>query len=246
MKKTFGLPLPERRVAPAHDFVQLACSPNVLLTRARRVGKSPTVPSRRFLLQIETVPHAAGHRSGDEGLILQASLPWPHWAKLLDKPDGSVCEMQRPEPCPPLAARPKKLSVTEISTWLHNPYAIYAKRVLGLYKLEDIDADVAASDCGSAVHEALEKPVVATKDQTGLLDEEAEVARLLALGRKAFAVFADRPQVMTFWWPRFQKSRVGSWRKKLKDVGQARGPFLSKVGGALSMRGGAFTPYRTR
>ena len=61
MKNTFGLPLPERRIGlSAHDFVQLASAPRVFLTRSRRAGNAPTVPSR-FLLQLETVLRALGY-----------------------------------------------------------------------------------------------------------------------------------------------------------------------------------------
>ncbi|HCC96947.1 MAG TPA: hypothetical protein DEQ69_06035, partial [Rhodobacteraceae bacterium] len=45
----------------------------------------------------------------------------------------------RPAPAPPKAMRPQKLSVTEIKTLIRDPYAIYAKHVLGLRPLEPIE-----------------------------------------------------------------------------------------------------------
>jgi len=231
MKISFGLPSPERRVGlSAHDFVHLACGQHVLLTRARRVGGSPTVPSR-FLLQMETVLRAVG----DERQLAPL-LPWRAWARAMDEPDH-VRSMDAPCPRPPLAARPQKLSVTEISTWLRNPYAIYAKHILKLRKLEDIDADVTAAEHGNVIHEALEKFVARTMKAW----PAAPLDLLLEEGRAAFAPFADRPQVKAFWWPRFE--RIAAWFVAQEETRRANGvePLAVEAQGAMFLRNGAFT-----
>ncbi|MFA6279467.1 MAG: double-strand break repair protein AddB [Bdellovibrionales bacterium] len=152
MKKQLGLPLPERRIGlSAHDFAQLASAPQVMITRARRVGGAPAVPSR-FWLQLGAVLQAAGYGEA----ALSPALPWRVWARGMDAPDTPPLAFEPPRPCPPLDARPKKLSVTEIGTWLSNPYAIYAKHILKLKKLDPIDADPSPSDFGTIVHAALE------------------------------------------------------------------------------------------
>lgn len=238
MKRDFGLPLPERRVGQsAHDFVQLASAPHVVLTRARRVGGSPTVPSR-FLMQLETVTQAATHRAAD---VLAPSQPWRDWARLLDQPEAPIT-IAPPSPCPPVAARPKKLRVTEISTWRRNPYAIYAKHILKLSKLDPLDADVTAAEHGTAIHAALEAFVRATmttwpRDPLALLIDE---------GRKAFAPFIDRPQVAAFWWPRFES--IARWfvafegerrAAGIKPLGVESAGEMIVASGALTLRGRA-------
>ena len=50
--------------------------------------------------------------------------------------------LPRPAPRPPVDARPRKLSVTEIETWLRDPYAIYARHVLKLRPLDALDEAV--------------------------------------------------------------------------------------------------------
>ena len=50
---------------------------------------------------------------------------------------ATASRLARPEPKPPLAARPRQLSVTEIEHWLRDPYTIYAKHVLRLAPLDD-------------------------------------------------------------------------------------------------------------
>ncbi|MDX9689936.1 MAG: double-strand break repair protein AddB [Proteobacteria bacterium] len=201
MKRDFGLPLPERRVGlSAHDFAQLAAMPEVMVTRARRVGGSPAVPSR-FWLQVEAVTRAAGY---DPNQLFTPDLPWHEWAQALDRP-AQEFPMAPPEPLPPPSIRPRQLSVTEIGTWYRNPYAIYAKHILKLKKLDLIDADVAASDYGNLIHKALELFVREEIKAKAVPPLE----RLLEIGETVFSALADRPQVRAFWWPRFE--RLADW-----------------------------------
>ncbi len=194
MKTKLSLPTPERRIGlSAHDFVALASAPRVLVTRASRVGGVPTVPSR-FLLQLQAVLKSAQQPD------LSASQPWRAWAREMDRPE-KLTPMPPPEPRPPLDARPKKLSVTEIGTWLRNPYGLYAKHVLDLKKLEDIDADISAADKGSAIHKALEDFMRGASKKW----PSNPLERLLEKGREAFAPFKDKPQIEAFWWPRFER-----------------------------------------
>src|SRR5208337_5575301 len=61
----------------------------------------------------------------------------------------------RPHPCPPVNARPRRLSVTAIETWFANPYAIYARHILGLEPLRRLDETADARDKGILYHAAL-------------------------------------------------------------------------------------------
>ena len=235
MKRDFGLPLPERRMGQsAHDFVQLCAAPNVLITRARRSGGSPSVPSR-LLLQLETVLQASGYQTAAQD-PLAPRQPWRAWARLLDTVEGDARPMARPSPRPPVSVRPQKLSVTEIGTWMRNPYAIYAKHVLGLKKLEDIDADVSAADQGTAIHAALEAFVLEAKDSWPANPLEA----LLDQGRAAFAVYSDRPQIMAFWWPKFES--IAAWFVAQEEKRRAQGirTALVEGRGVVSLQGGSF------
>ena len=61
----------------------------------------------------------------------------------------------RPAPCPPLAARPTRLSVTEIEHWLRDPYTIYARHILRLLPLDAVDTAPGARDRGTVIHGAI-------------------------------------------------------------------------------------------
>jgi ATP-dependent helicase/nuclease subunit B len=233
MKRDFGLPLPERRIGlSAHDFAQLSAMPEVMITRARRVGGSPAVPSR-FWLQIEAVARAAGY---DPITLFAPAFPWHEWAQALDHPTQE-CPMAPPEPLPPPSIRPRQLSVTEIGTWYRNPYAIYAKHILKLKKLEPIDADVAASDYGNLIHKALELFV---REE---IEEQAvpPLERLLEIGEDVFSTFADRPQVRAFWWPRFE--RLADWFVAHETRRQEEGyrPHIVEGDGVIEVIDGVFS-----
>ena len=74
-----------------------------------------------------------------------------------DAADRPPQRMTQAAPAPAgRSARPRSLSVTEIETWLRDPYAIYAKHVLRLRPLDPLDAEIGPLERGSAVHAALE------------------------------------------------------------------------------------------
>ena len=196
MRKKFGLPSPERTISiAAHDFVQAATAPEVVVTRARKVDGTPTVPAR-WLLRLETVLQAAGLDLPEKDALL-----YRQWMKDIDTPAHPPRPVKRPEPRPPVDARPRKLSVTGIDTWMHDPYQIYAKHVLKLSSLEDIDADPGAEKRGTFIHKALEEFIKAFPEA---LPADAK-EKLLAFGHTALRAQRIPPEVEAFWWPRFER-----------------------------------------
>lgn len=200
MRQSFGLPPPEQRIGvAAHDFALALGARDVVMTRAARVEGTPTVPSR-WLLRLDTVLAAAGieHRLAADRVPLD-------WHEQIDAPAGAPMPIAPPAPRPPLEARPRKLSITEIETWRRDPYAIYAKHVLKLRALDPLDADPGAADRGIVIHEALANFLKAYPQR---LPADA-VERLLVLGEQAFGEILKRPGVWAFWWPRYK--RIAEW-----------------------------------
>jgi ATP-dependent helicase/nuclease subunit B len=199
MRDRFGIAPPERRTGvSAHDFVQACGAPEVVLTRSARVAGTPTLPSR-WLLRLETVLRAAGR----ETALIEQRQPLT-WQAALDHGLERIV-VAAPAPRPPVEARPRRLSVTAIETWMRDPYAIYARHILGLRALEPLDAEPEARERGVLIHQALDEFVAAFPRA---LPEDAE-ARLLALGREAFGALLSRPGIWAFWWPRFE--RIARW-----------------------------------
>ncbi|MGV8998576.1 MAG: double-strand break repair protein AddB [Parvibaculaceae bacterium] len=198
MRTQLGLEPPERRIGlSAHDFVEGASASEVHLTRALKADGAPTVASR-WLLRLQGLVKGMGFEDA-----LKAPQ-WTQWAAELDEA-GEPQPMARPAPRPPLAARPDRFSITEIETLIRDPYAIYAKHVLGLRPLDDIDASIAAAERGTIIHKALEL-FVRAHPKSMPPDPYGELIRL---GREAFAEAIGRPDVATFWWPRYE--RIARW-----------------------------------
>jgi ATP-dependent helicase/nuclease subunit B len=146
--------------------------------------------------------------------------------------------MARPQPRPPLAARPRRLSVTEIETWLRDPYAVYAKHVLRLQPLDPLDAEIGPLERGSAVHAALEQFLREVHDT---LPEGAE-HRLIAIAEGIFRA-ANLPRAaLALWQPRFvNAARWFVTEERLRRAAIARSHL--EIGGeqTLDGPGGPFT-----
>ena len=199
MRLDLGLDLPERRVGlSAHDFAQLLGTPEVILSRAAKLGGAPTVASR-FTQRLAAV---AGEKHWDEAL--QRGAKYLAWARNLDHA-AKVKATERPRPRPPLDARPTQLSVTEIEHWLRDPYTIYAKHILKLAPLDAVDTPPGARDRGTVIHGAIGE---FTETYAKALPANP-LAALLALGEKHFAPLQDFPEARAFWWPRFV--RIAHW-----------------------------------
>ncbi len=219
MKSSFGLPLPERRVGlSAHDFVQASAAPVVYLTRAEKVDGEPTIPSR-WLQRLDAL-------IDEERWPASPHLSWHQGLDAVDTPTPCV----PPAPCPPVDARPRQLSVTQIETWMRDPYALYAAKVLALSPLDPLDADPGAAERGSFSHKALQ---LFTERFSGELADDA-VAQLIACGEEALGGLIDRPQIRAFWWPRFEQ--IADWFvAQQRDRMDAATPVAAERDGRLSL-----------
>ena len=185
IRAELGLPGLERRVGlAAHDLAGALGAPEVLLTRARRDARAPAIASR-FWLRLEAM---AG------GLSRRAALE--DWTRRLDAP-GEHRPAARPAPVVPPEWRPDRISVTEVDRLKADPFAFYARRVLGLAALDAVDADPSAAWRGTAVHAILE----AWAKQDGCAPDR--------LRARALAMMADartHPMLRALWQPRLMEA----------------------------------------
>lgn len=206
MRQQLGLPSLEQRIGlAAHDFAQLANAPEVVLSRALRRDGSPTVASR-WLWRLQTLLRGAG-------VELAPADEYLRWARRLDAraPPRAACA---PRPRPPAGKRLERLSVTQVETLIRDPYAVYARRILGLECLKPVGAAAGPAERGTAVHRAIERfadaddPVLLAD----LLDEELRKAGLPAERRAAErARLAQSVEALIGW---FAQRR--SWEVEVK------------------------------
>ncbi len=228
MRAAAGLESPEERVGQlAHDYAMLACAaPSVILSCPRRRDGAPTVPAR-WLVRLEA--YLAGHR------MALPVHPAAAWARLLDQPAGEPRPTAPPQPRPPVADRPRRLSVTEIETWLRDPYAIYAKHVLRLRALQPLEQSADAADYGSIVHAALADFLTTLPP---IYPRDAQ-ARLHAAMNRALDAAGLRPALTAWWRPRL--ARIADWVAEAERYRRLRGPMAhvaSEVEGQWTVPGG--------
>ncbi|KUJ78032.1 double-strand break repair protein AddB [Ruegeria marisrubri] len=182
MRDKAGLLLPERRIGlSAHDFQQAIGAPEVWLTRATRSEDAETVPSR-WLNRLTNLLQGLPGQGGPDVLAAMRGRgqQWLDWSKQLEDAPP-IPAAARPSPRPPVKARPRQLSVTEIKRLIRDPYAIYAKHVL---QLKPLDPLVQAPDAllrGIVIHEILEHFVKDSVLDGALLTRENFLKRAEAL-----------------------------------------------------------------
>ncbi len=239
MREKLGLEAPERRTGlAAHDFATLAAAREVLVTRSLKENGAPTVASR-WLLRIKQLAKGLGAEAP-----LAARDDLLRWSRLLDQ--GRDPRAPRPAPCPPRAARPRGLSITEIETWLRDPYAIYAKHVLRLKPLDPLDSEPGPRERGIAVHAALEQFLNAFP---GALPEDA-LDHLIRIGQEAFVEKGATAAICALWLPRFERAarwflayqaerRVQVARSLVEAKGTIEIPNENPGGAPFTLRGRA-------
>lgn len=214
MRRALGLEQPERGIGQsAHDFSMLAAGKHVVLTRALKSEGVPTVASR-WLQRLQQLVNGLNIKDA-----LAPARDYAAIARSLGDP-GQAQRMKRPAPTPPVEARPRELPVTDIETWIRDPYAIYAKRILKLRTLDPLDAEIGAMERGNAVHQALE---IFVRRFPGELPADAAV-QLIAIADEVFAEHGTPKAALALWRPRFVNAAlwfVGEERRRRKSIAKS-------------------------
>lgn len=247
MRALLGLPPLEAQVGlAAHDFFQLAAAPEAILSRARKSDGAPTVPSR-WILRLTTLLEgadpaalAAMRARGDRLTAL---------AGLVDAPAAPVRPAPRPEPKPPLDARPTHFSATEVETLIRDPYAIYAKKVLRLRELPPLEASLDARDLGESLHKIAERFVRVGRD-ADFADWTAEAGGLWdRISTEELAAYAGEPTLHALWSARAAAIRDGFLAGEAARRASGRAVALEARGSTLfptRLGEGALTAFADR
>ncbi len=199
----------------AHDFASALGAPQVLITRARRDGRSPTIASR-FWLRLQAMTGG-----------LPRDLALERLALGLDEA-GKPAPVDQPKPSPPVEQRPRRISVTSVDRLKADPFAFYAQAMLKLRRLDPVDADHTAAWKGIAVHEAL---------QQWLQQDECDPARLRPRAERLLADEAIHPMLRALWAPRLLEAI--DWIAAMERDNRAHGrkPLKAEVRGEAAVAG---------
>lgn len=236
MRHQAGLLLPERQIGlSAHDYQQAAGAPEVVLTRARRDTEAETVPSR-WLNRLLNLMAGLPDRHGPEAMqaMRDRGAVWEALVQAAEDPGPRVPPAPRPAPAPPAKTRPRRLPVTDIRTLIRDPYAIYAKRVLGLYRLDPLRAEADVRLRGSVIHAVVERFVKGRPE-----DEPPEAARtrLSATAAEVLAEQVPWPAARLLW-----QARLDRAAGVILAAGPPEGrPLIIEQTGVATMAGLGFT-----
>ena len=216
IRRLLGLPGSEFRTGlAAHDFMSALGAPRVLLTRARRGSRSPTVASRLWLrLQAMTGGMTRDQRLERLALALDAS--------------ESVDHVKRPAPRPPVEARPRRIAVTDLDRLKADPFAFYAKAILKLRPEEPVDAEHHAAWKGTAVHEVLER---------WFKVDDCDPAALRTRAESMIAGETIHPMLRALWSPRLMEAVDWIAAETSKDKDAGRHPVIAEEFGEAEVAG---------
>ena len=221
MRKDMGLSLPERRYGlAAHDFFELAANPHVYMTRSKRSQSGPTIASR-WIWRLQTLLRGAVAYGDDkakyDARVKSQMKDWlgsaDHllgWARALDHvPVEAVKPAKEPKPRPVVkdrwaTSKGRSLSITEVKTFIRDPYSIYGKHVLKLRPLRDLGQALGAGEFGSAIHLGIENYLT---DNTPPFTE-ADQVKLITAFETAFADYGYTPEVIAKEKARFETITV--------------------------------------
>ena len=167
----------------AYDFCNYLSNESVVLTRCKSKGGAVLIESP-FLLKFKTICRKIGVTldSGEK-----------YFSQLLEKNNVGSRKISTPNPKPKIEFRPNRISITEISKLLENPYEIYAKKILQLKELEKIDFEPGYAEFGSFIHKALEEFV-----------KNSEEKNFLKKSREIFSQYFSSDEAKLIWWPKFE------------------------------------------
>ena len=216
VRAELGLPGLEFRIGlAAHDFASALGAPEVLITRTRREGRSPTVASR-FLLRLNAI-------SGG----LPRDIPLERLVRALDDP-GPPKPVSRPQPNPPKEQRPERISVTAVDRLNADPFAFYAQAILHLRALDAVDDDHTARWKGIAVHQVF---------QEWLQHDDCDPDKLRPRAEELLRHEAVHPMVRALWAPRLLEAIDWIAGQERANRAEGRRPLTAEATGEAPIAG---------
>jgi len=216
IRAELGLPSLERRIGlNAHDFATALGARQVLVTRARRDARSPAIASR-FWLRLEAMTG---------GLTRAPQLR--KWARAIDRAQR-YAPAKRPAPAPPIGDRPRTISVTEVDRLKADPYAFFARKLLGLTALDPVDADPSAAWRGSAVHAVLE---------AWMKEDDCDPAKLRARAEALLRAQDAHPLMRALWQPRLTEAIDFVADRVEANRAEGRRPLAAEIRGRAEIAG---------
>ncbi|GDX35506.1 hypothetical protein LBMAG18_00170 [Alphaproteobacteria bacterium] len=162
----------------AFDFCNYLGNKKVVLTRSINNSNSSTIASA-FLLKFLTLLKKIGPN-------FQFKYQFSHENKIISR-----CKINIPSFKPEKKYLPNKLSITEFTPLINEPYSFYLKKILKLNEIKKIDYQPSYAEFGSFVHKALENFINNNSNVTDF--------------KLIFQEFFTNKEALYTWYARFNK-----------------------------------------
>jgi ATP-dependent helicase/nuclease subunit B len=217
IRRVLGLPGLERRIGlAAHDFVSALGARQVLITRARRDDRAPTIASR-FFLRLEAMTG---------GVTRAPQLT--RWARALDHAEAPPAYAARPAPSPPVADRPRRIAVTKLDRLKADPFSFYADAMLGLARWDMVDADPTPAWRGTMVHAVFE---------AWMKEDQCDPSKLHARAMAMLGALVAHPVMKALWEPRLLEAIEWVAATMQHNASTGRVPATAEIFGQAMVAG---------
>lgn len=150
MRHVLGLPTYARKLSlMEHDFLSCLNAPHVYMTRATHVDGTPMQASS-FLQKIKT----------------NEDSRWLDWTRHRLQKNVFLIEPKSSQACPPLAARPRRYSVSDIALLMQDPYGYFAHKILRLSPWPLFSQKPTGAHSGQMIHAFLAQWIEAPPSNT--------------------------------------------------------------------------------
>lgn len=221
--RALGIPGAEFRIGlSAHDLAGAMGAPEVVLSRAQRDKDGPTIPSR-FLLRVEAL--LGEQRDNFAETTIPSLLP------LLDRDVPPAEPYIRPQPLPSPDQRKVRISATALDRLLGDPYQFYAREILGLKRLDPLNADPFSDPAlrGTLVHDILDAWHRARVDDPDLA--------LVPFAEEQLRLKQVHPLFWGLWRPRLLAALENFEKWVVGDAAAGRAVIATEVWGAMDFDG---------
>lgn len=216
IESTIGLTPSNYKIGQAaQDFYFLAHAKELIITLSTKSPNGANTPSR-WLTRLESFLSLINKNRSFEVNIIR---------------DSNDTSMVAPiYACPPLTLRPTTLSVTTIEKLMRDPYGFYAKKILNLKPLEEIDREPDQSDFGSIVHSIIDQ-------FNNIYDQLSPIEYLPSLENIITDIlrnFHNNPVIHKLWKPRLYA--IAKWliNFEQKQRASSRTKVYSEISGEYS------------
>ncbi len=184
--------------AEAYSFLSLINNDNILITRSVKNNGAKTISSRWLIKLAVILKHT--------NLLKKIYADKIHlkWLEILNKVNY-LEKIAAPAPTPPIEARPKTLPVTAIEQLMRNPYGVYAKYILKLKKLKQLDYEPSMADFGNVIHDALEN----FSKNYNEINEEQRLSYLVNYAKELFKEYNLSSITYNFWQTKLEN--IAKW-----------------------------------